>query len=137
MPFLECAGGDGRGLIASGAALRGSARAGVLDDCNAAEHPMDVLCACGTVLDEGRLSPSHRPSGLVGRVLESGHTAGEPIVAEQNLHAAQGEAGTAADGVFMGADNARRVASLAGRAVVAKVGDVAARGGRGVAGFVG
>ena len=137
MPFLECAGGDGPDLIASGAALTGSARARVLDDCNAAQHLMDVLCACGTALDKGRLSPSHRPSGLVGRVLESGHTAGEPILAEQNLHAAQGQAGTIGHEVFMGADNARRVANLASRFVVAKVGDVAARGGRGVAGFVG
>ena len=98
---------------------------------------MDVLCACGTALDKGRLSPSYRPSGLVGRVLESGHTAGEPILAERDLHAAQGQAGTTAPEVFMGAANARRVANLAGRAVVATVGDVAARGGRGVAGFVG
>ena len=54
---------------------------------------MDVLCACGTALGKGRLSPSHGPSGLVGRVLESGHTAGEPIVAEQSLHAARGGRG--------------------------------------------
>jgi anti-sigma regulatory factor (Ser/Thr protein kinase) len=44
---------------------------------------VEGLCACGTVLSKDRLSLRHGPSGSVGRVLESGHTAGEPILARQ------------------------------------------------------
>jgi hypothetical protein len=82
-PFFECAGGAGPGLIARHATLRGSALSGLLVDCDAAGQPVDVLCTRGTALSEDSLSlPLRRgPSGLVGRVLESGHTAGEPIVA--------------------------------------------------------
>jgi hypothetical protein len=78
-PFFECAGGAGPGLIARDARLRGGALSGLLVDCDAAEQPVDVLCTCGTALSEDRLSLRHGPFGLVGRVLESGHTAGEPI----------------------------------------------------------
>ena len=77
-------------------------------------------CACGTALSKDRLSVLHGPSGLVGRVLELGHAAGEPIVA--------GRSGSGVRQVFMGVDDARRIAKLVGGAVT--VGDVAA-GGRG------
>jgi hypothetical protein len=63
----------------------GALCAGLPIICTAAWLPVDGLCACGTALSKDRLSLSRRPSGLVGRVPESGHTAGEPIVAEQDL----------------------------------------------------
>jgi len=136
-PFFECAGGAGPGLIARDTRLRGGALSGLLVDCNAAEQPVDVLCTCGTALSEDRLSLRHGPSGLVGRVLESGHTAGEPSVPERNSPpppdgARVLQTGTNLRQVFMGADNAPRVANLAGRGDAAMVGDVAAGEGRGV-----
>jgi hypothetical protein len=79
--FLECAGGEGPGLIARGTTVRRGAVTGLRADCSAPEQQADVLCVCGTVLSEDCLSLPHGPSGLVGRVLEPGHTAGEPIVA--------------------------------------------------------
>jgi hypothetical protein len=124
-PFFEYAGGAGPGLIARDATLRGGALSGLPVDCSAAEQPVDVLCTCGTALSEDRLSLRNGPSGLVGRVLDSGHTAGEPIVAEWP--------GSGVRQVFMGADNALRVANLAGRGDAATVGGVAAAEGRGVA----
>jgi hypothetical protein len=124
-PFFECAGGAGPGVIARDATLGGGALSGLLADCGAAEQPMDVMCTRGTALSQDRLSLRHGPSGLVGRVLESEHTAGEPIDAECP--------GSGVRQVFMGADNAPRVASLAGRGAAATVGDVAAGEGRGVA----
>ena len=124
-PFFECAGRAGPGLIARDATIRGGALSGLLFDCDAAEPAVDVLCTCGTALSEDRLSLRHGPSGLVGRVLASGHTAGEPIVAERP--------GSGVLEVFMGADNAPRVANLAGRGDAATVGDAAAGEGRGVA----
>jgi hypothetical protein len=81
--FFEGTGGAGPGLIARHATLRGGALSGQLLCCDAAEEPVDVLCTRGTALSEDRLSPRHRRSGLVGRVLESGHTAGEPVVPER------------------------------------------------------
>jgi hypothetical protein len=87
-PFFECARAAGPGLIARQATLRGGALSGLLLCCDAAEQPVDVLCTCGTALSEDLLSLRHGPSGLVGRVLESGHTAGEPIVPERNSHPA-------------------------------------------------
>jgi hypothetical protein len=133
-PFFECAGGAGPGLIARDATLRGGALSGLLVDGNAAEQPVDVLCTCGTALSEERLSLRHGPSGLVGRVLESGHTAGEPIVSDRNSAPAPAgsQTGTNLCQVFMGADNAPRVANLAGRGHAAAVGDVAAGESRGV-----
>jgi hypothetical protein len=128
-PFFECAGGAGPGLIARDATLRGGALSRLLVDCSAAEQPVDVLCTCGTALSEDRLSLRRGPSGLVGRVLDSGHTAGEPIVAERP--------GSGVRQVFMGADNAPRVANLAGRGDAATVGDVAAGEGRGAARIAG
>ncbi len=92
-----------------------------------------MLCACGTALSEGRLSVPHGPSGLVGRVLESEHTAGEPIVAGRHSHPATAAASGLASQVFTGADNAPRVANLAGRDDAAEADDVAAGEGRGVA----
>jgi len=142
-PFLECAGGEGPGLIVRDATLRGDALTGLLVDCNAAERPVDVLCVCGTALSRDRLSLSHRPSGLVGRVLESGHAAGEPIVCEQkeslgaSVGFSQGQAGTTIDDVFMGADNALPVVNLAGGGDAATAGDVAAGPGRDVARIAG
>jgi hypothetical protein len=117
-PFFECAGGAGPGLIVRDATLRGGALSGLLVDCDAAEQ-LDVLCTCGTALSEDRLSLRHGPSGLVGRVLDSGYTAGEPIVPERNSHAPPAGApvlqtGTNLRRVFMGANNAPRVASVAG-----------------------
>jgi hypothetical protein len=97
----------------------------LLVDCNAAEQPVDVLCTCGTALSEGRLSLRHRPSGLVGRVSESGHTAGEPSIPERNAHPPPQ--------VLVGADNALRIVGVAGRGSAATAGDVAAGAGRGVA----
>jgi hypothetical protein len=99
--FLECAGGAGPGLI----------------DCEAAKPPVDVLCTCGIALSQDRLLPRHGPCALVGRVLESRHTAGEPDLRR----------------VFMGADNAPRVANLAGRGDASTAGDVAAGQDRGIA----
>ena len=142
-PFLECAGGEGPGLIARDATLRGDPLTGLLFDCNAAERPVDVLCVCGTALSRDRLSLSHRPSGLVGRVLESGHTVGEPIVCEQKepLGASRGlspgQAGTTVDDVLMGADNALPVVNLAGGGDAATAGHVAAGPGRDVARIAG
>jgi hypothetical protein len=118
--FLGCAGGEGPGLIASDATLGGGALSGLSADCGAADQPVDVLCVCGTALSKDRLSLSPGPSGLVGRVLESGHTAGEPT----ETHVRQ---------VFMGADNAPRVANLACCGDAATEGDAAAGKGRGVA----
>jgi anti-sigma regulatory factor (Ser/Thr protein kinase) len=89
--------------------------------CTAAEPPVDGLCACGTALSKECLSLPDRPSGLVGRVLESGHTAGEPIVAGQ-------DPGTTVDKVLMGADDAQRVAGRMGSGDLLAVGDVAAGG---------
>jgi hypothetical protein len=102
-PFLESSGGTGPGLIA---ALGGGALSGLLVDCDAAEQPVDVLCTRGTALSEDPLSPRHGPSGLVGRVLESEHTAGEPVVPEWP--------GSAVPQVLMGADSAPRVARVGG-----------------------
>jgi hypothetical protein len=127
--FFECAGGAGPGLIARDATLRGGALGGLLVDCSAVEQPVDVLCTRGTALSEDRLSPRNGPSGLVGRVLDSGHTAGEPIVPEWP--------GSGVRQASKGADNAPRVANLAGRGDAATVGDLAAGEGRGVAGVAG
>ena len=138
-PFLESAGGEGPGLIARDATPRGEALTGLLVDCNAAGRPVDVPCVCGTALSTDRLSLSHGPSGLVGRVLESGHAAGEPILCElkeplgASVGFSQGEAGTTIDDVFMGADNALPVVNLAGGGDAATAGDVAAGPGRDVA----
>src|SRR5438552_8585095 len=85
----------------------GALWAGLLFICTAAEQPMDGLCACGTALSKDRLSLPDRPSGLVGRGLEPGHTAGEPIVAEQDPR-------TTVKQVLMGADDARRAAERMG-----------------------
>jgi hypothetical protein len=123
--FFECAAGAGPGLIVRDATLRGGALSGPLVDCEVAEPPVDVLCTCGIALSQDRLSLRHARSGLVGRVLESGHTAGEPVVAEWR--------GSGVRQVFMGADNARRVANPAGRGAAATVGDVAVGEARGVA----
>jgi hypothetical protein len=123
-PFFECAGGAGLGLIARDDTLRGGALSAQLVDCSAAEQPVDVLCTCGTALSEDRLSLRYGPSGLVGRVLDSGHTAVEPIV--------PGWLGSGVREAFTGVDNAPRVANLAGRDDAARVGDVAAGVGRGV-----
>lgn len=142
-PFLECAGGAGPGRIARDTTVGGGALTGLRADRSPAERPVDVLCVCGTVLSEDRLSLPHGPSGLVGRVLELGHAAGEPIVAGVNrppgaaVGPSQGQTGTNLCHVFMGADNARRVANLAGRGDAATVGDVAAEECRGVARVVG
>jgi hypothetical protein len=173
-PLFESAGCAGLGLIARDATLRGGALSGLLVDCNAAEQPVDVPCTRGTALSEERLSLRYGPSGLVGRVLESGHTVGEPIVAERtsapapagasvlagllraricglraricgaavadvnwpsrtSVGVSQGQTGTNLCQVFAGADNAPRVANLAGRGHAAAVGEVAAGEGRGVA----
>jgi len=137
-PFFECVRCAEPSLIALDATLRGGALSELLVDCNAAGQPVDVLCTCGTALSEDRLSLRHGPSGLVGRVLESGHTAGEPIVPERNAHPAPASApvlqtGTNPCQVFMGADNAPRVRDLAGRGDAATLGDAVAGAGRGVA----
>jgi hypothetical protein len=110
-------GGAGPGLIVCDATLRGGALSGLLVDCDAAAPPVDVVCTCGITLSEDRLSLRHGPSGLVGRVFESGHTAGEPDLRQ----------------AFVGADDAPGVANRAGRGDAATVGDVAAGEGRGVA----
>jgi hypothetical protein len=137
-PFFECAGGVGPGLIVRDATLRGGALSRLLVDCDAAEPVVDVLCTRGITLSQDRLSLRHGSSGLVGRVPESGHTAGEPIVPERNSHpppagAPALQTGTDLRQVFMGADKAPRVANLAGRGDAATVGDVAAGESRGVA----
>jgi hypothetical protein len=124
-PSFECAGGAGPGLIARGATLGGGALSGLLVDCDAVEQPVDVLCTCGTAPSEDRPSLRHGPFGLVGRVLGSEHTVGKPVDAECP--------GSGLRQVFTGAANAPRVANLAGRDDVARVGDVAAAVGRGVA----
>ncbi len=113
-PFFESAAGAGPDLIVRGATLTGGALGGLLVGCDAAEQPVDVLCTCGTAPSKDRLSLRHGPSGLVGRVLELRHTAGEPIVA-----------GCPASGVrqvFTGADNAPGVANPAGRGVARAAG---------------
>jgi hypothetical protein len=163
--FLGRAGGEGLGLIARDAALRGGALAGVLVVGNATEQAVDVLCACGTGLSTGRLSLAHRRFGLVGRVLESGHAADEPNLMERSSHRARAGArmparqpgsrvwvrrGDVAAGagrgvvtrgdIVVGADRgvviAVDVVAGAGRGVVA-TGDVAVGAGRGVAGATG
>jgi hypothetical protein len=128
MPFFECAGCAGPGLIARDATLRGGALSGLLLCWDAAEQPVDVLCTRGTARSEGRLSLRHGLSGLVGRVLESGHTAGGPIVFLPS------RAATTVRRVFTGA-GALRVVDLASDGGAATEGDVAAGAGRGVAGF--
>lgn len=120
------------------------------------------LCACGTAPSRDRLSLSRRQSGLVGRVLESGHAAGEPIVAERerarramahpgrhhnrnrgneppgaSVGVSQWQAGTPSGQVLMGADHARRIANLEDGDDAVTAGDVAARASRGVAGAAG
>jgi anti-sigma regulatory factor (Ser/Thr protein kinase) len=97
---------------------------GLLVICTAAEQPVDGPCACGTVLSKDSLSLSDRLSGLVGRVLESGHTAGEPIVAEQGPD----QATAAVEQLLMGADNVQRAAERLDSGDPLTIIDVAAAG---------
>ncbi len=83
-PSLELAAGDELGLITRDVVIRTGALTGLLVVWNATEKNLDVICACGTAPSKEGLSLSRRRSGFVGRVLESGHTAGEPITVERN-----------------------------------------------------
>ena len=71
-------------LVTHGAAFGTGALTGLLVIRDAAEDRLDVICACGTAPSEDRLSLAARRSAFVGRVLESGRTAGEPIARDGN-----------------------------------------------------
>ena len=83
-PSLELVAGDELGLITRDVVIRTGALTGLLVAWNATEKHLDVICACGTAPSKEGLSLSRKRSGFVGRVLASGHTAGEPITVEQN-----------------------------------------------------
>src|SRR5947209_17932253 len=88
VPFPEGPGGGELCLITRDAVARTGALTGLLVVCNAAEKQLDVLCACGTAPRRDRLSLPEERSGFAGRVLESGHAAGELIVPDQDPHLA-------------------------------------------------
>jgi diguanylate cyclase (GGDEF)-like protein len=71
---------DGLELITRDAAQATKALTGLLVRATA-EDTLDVICGWGTSPSEERLSLPAGRSGFVGRVLESGCAAGEPIVA--------------------------------------------------------
>ena len=78
-PSLGLLAGDELGLITRDVVIRTGALTGLLVAWNATEKHLDVICACGTAPSKEGLSLSRKRSGFVGRVLASGHTAGEPI----------------------------------------------------------
>jgi hypothetical protein len=96
VPCLECAGGGEVCLIMRDAVIRTGALTGLLVVWSAAEKQMDVLCACGTAPRRNRLSLPKERSGFVGRVLQSGRTAGEPIAADQDPYLARAASGACA-----------------------------------------
>jgi diguanylate cyclase (GGDEF)-like protein len=81
---LELMARDELDLIVRDVALRTGALTGLLVVRNAMENHIDVVCACGTVPSQDRLSLPVRRSGFVGRVLASGGTVGEPLTSERN-----------------------------------------------------
>ena len=83
-PSLGPMAGDALDLIIHGAAFGTGALTGLLVVRDTAEERLDVICACGTVPSQDRLSLVARRSGFVGRVLESGRTTGEPIARDDN-----------------------------------------------------
>ena len=127
-PSFESVAGAGPGLTARDATLRGGALSGLPFAGNAAEQSVDVLCTCATALARRVCPYGTGLSWLVGRVLESGYTVGEPIVFVQSRTA------TAVRRVSTGA-GALRVVDLVDDGDAATTGDVAAGAGRDVAGF--
>ncbi len=81
---LELVADDELGLITRDVVIRTGALTGLLVAWNATEKHLDVICACGTAPSKEGMPLSRKRSGFVGRVLASGHTAGEPITVEQN-----------------------------------------------------
>jgi diguanylate cyclase (GGDEF)-like protein len=96
VPFPEGPGGGELCLITRDAVARTGALTGLLVVWSAAETQLEVLCACGTDPRMDRLSLPEEWSGFAGRVLESGHAAGEPIDSDQDPHLACAASGARA-----------------------------------------
>jgi hypothetical protein len=101
-PSLGLLAGDELGLITRDVVIRTGALAGLLVAWNATEKDVDVICACGTAPSKEGLPLSRKRSGFVGRVLASGHTAGEPITVEQNPEGHRGSGSATASDVTAG-----------------------------------
>jgi diguanylate cyclase (GGDEF)-like protein len=89
-------------LITRDIAFRTGAQTGVLACWNQTEEIVDFICAWGAApMDDRSRIPAHGRLGFVGRVLDSGHAALEPIDSDHDLSlgiAASGERLTHAAG---------------------------------------